>query len=372
MKKVVCAHLYNDFSGSPLVLSTVINGFIERGVKVDLVTSKNTEGFLSNLEVGYVDNNYQFAENKLIRIFKFFYTQLICFIKMFQYRNEAIIVYVNTLLPFGVAIAGKLMGKKVIFHIHETSVKPPFLKSFLKWVCAKTASEIIYVSKFLQQQEPIGEISSKVVYNALSNDFVQKAEKYQSSIQEKESFIVLMLCSLKAYKGVNEFVKLADQLPHLDFHLVLNAVQADIDQYFSEFQLPNNLTIFPKQSNVHPFYAKASLVLNLSHPEQWVETFGMTLLEGMQYGLPAISPPVGGCTEFVESGVNGYQIDQRNLSQIVGKINALYFDKNLYDKMVRAAKIKATSFRVNQMCDAITIVVLGEEFISEKTHILTS
>ena len=54
MKKVVCAHLYNDFSGSPLVLSTVIDGFIKRGIKVDLVTSENTKGFLSNLEVGYV------------------------------------------------------------------------------------------------------------------------------------------------------------------------------------------------------------------------------------------------------------------------------------------------------------------------------
>ncbi len=358
MKKVVCAHLYNDFSGSPLVLSTVINGFMKRGVEVELVTSQNTDGFLSNLNVKYVNNNYQFAENKLIRIFKFFYTQLVCFLKMFRYRKEEVVVYVNTLLPFGVAIAGKLMGKKVIFHIHETSVKPPFLKSFLKWVCAKTASEIIYVSNFLQQQEPIGEISSKVVYNALSNDFVQKAEKYQSSIQEKESFIVLMLCSLKAYKGVNEFVKLADQLSHLDFHLVLNAVQADIDQYFSEFQLPNNLTIFPKHSNVHPFYAKASLVLNLSHPEQWVETFGMTLLEGMQYGLPAISPPVGGCTEFVESGVNGYQIDQRYLGQLIACINRLYTDPRLYNNMSSNAVLKAATFSVEAMCENIVAIVM--------------
>ena len=81
MKKVVCAHLFNDFSGSPLILSTVIKGFVERGINVDLVTSEKTHGFLSNLEVEYVDSNYQFAENKLIRIFKFFFAQLVCFVQ---------------------------------------------------------------------------------------------------------------------------------------------------------------------------------------------------------------------------------------------------------------------------------------------------
>ncbi len=359
MKKVVCAHLYNDFSGSPLVLSTVIKGFVERGIEVDLVTSKKTEGFLSNLQVGYVDNNYQFAENKLIRIFKFFYTQMVCFFKLLRYRNEEVVIYVNTLLPFGVAIAGKLMRKKVVFHIHETSVKPPFLKSFLKWVCANTASEIIYVSKFLQKQEPISNIPSTVVYNALSTEFVNKSK--QSLVSEKDSFIVLMLCSLKGYKGVNEFVELANQIPPIDFHLVLNAEQVDVDVFFMETQLPTNLTLFPKQSNVHPFYEKASLVINLSHPDQWVETFGMTLLEGMQYGLPAIAPPVGGCVEFVHSDVNGFQIDQRNTNELVEQINILYSDDKLYKRLSQQAALKAKEFRVENMCGKIVSVVFQSE-----------
>ena len=357
MKKVVCTHLFNDFSGSPLVLSTVINGFLQKGIAVDLLTSQKTHGFLSNLNVRYVDNNYLFIENKLIRIFKFFFTQLVCFFKMFQYRNEEVVVYVNTLLPFGVAIAGKLMSKKVVFHIHETSVKPPFLKSFLKWVCAKTATEIIYVSKFLQQKEPIGTVPSSVVYNALSSDFVDKSIKTQQALtQEKENFKVLMLCSLKAYKGVGEFVKLANRLPHISFELVLNAEKLDINQYFHGTTLPKNLMVYPKQSNVHPFYAKASVVINLSHPEQWIETFGMTLLEGMQYGLPAIGPPVGGCTEFVEPNINGYQIDQRNLPLLTEKINELYTNQELYRSMSTNALKKAATFSVDQMCDRIAMI----------------
>ena len=349
MKKIVCTHLYNDFSGSPLILSTVIKGFLKKGYEVDVLTSLAEEGFLSNLEVNYVANNYTFAENKLIRIVFFFYTQFLCFCKMLRYRNEDVVVYVNTLLPFGVALAGKLMGKKVVYHVHETSVKPAILKRLLIWFCAKTATEIIYVSDFLRKQEPIGTVPSTVIYNALSKDFIESAKRYKKENTESSEFTILMLCSLKEYKGVWEFVKISEALTNLSFELVLNAEQENINSFFDGYSLPKNLMLFPKQNNVHPFYQRANIVVNLSHPEQWVETFGMTLLEGMEYGIPAISPPVGGCTEFVVDGVNGYQLDQREIDQIVVRIKELHSNQELYSKLSQNAKEMANRFSVARM-----------------------
>ena len=358
VSKVVCTHLYNDFSGSPLVLSTVIKGFIEKGVEVELLTSNKEEGFLSNLPIRYIGNKYTFAENKLIRIIFFFFTQFLSFCKMWQFRNQNVIVYVNTLLPFGVAIAGKMMNKKVVYHVHETSVKPAILKNFLKWVAAKTASEVIYVSNFLKNEEPIGDVPSTVIYNALSKGFVKSAKKYKKDVKSKSSFTVLMLCSLKDYKGVMEFVNIAAELPNCSFELVLNADMKSINEYFKSTILSNNLTLFPKQNNVHPFYQRADVVLNLSHPEQWVETFGMTLLEGMEYGIPAISPQVGGCTEFVQNGVNGFQIDQRETLAIAKQIKQLWLDKKLYTKLSKNAKKMAQGFSVAYMGDSIFRVVI--------------
>jgi len=40
MKKFVCFHLYNDFSGSPKVLRQVVRGMLEEGHEVVLVTSR--------------------------------------------------------------------------------------------------------------------------------------------------------------------------------------------------------------------------------------------------------------------------------------------------------------------------------------------
>lgn len=50
MKRLVCFHLFNDFSGSPKVLRMVLGGLLERGEwSVEIVTSKG-EGALSDLE----------------------------------------------------------------------------------------------------------------------------------------------------------------------------------------------------------------------------------------------------------------------------------------------------------------------------------
>ncbi len=337
MKKIICAHLYNDFSGSPLVLSTIVKSFKSNGFPVEIITSTEAPGFLSDLEVKIKPNNYKFANNRYLRLVLFLVCQVRMFFQTLQYRKEDVVIYVNTLLPFGVAIAGKLMGKKVIYHFHETSLNPLLLKKFLKWVAAKTANEVVYVSEFLKKQEGIPAVSAKVIYNCLSDDFVKKAKSEILLPTETAPFQVLMLCSLKKYKGVIEFVNLAKKIPNLVFDLVLNATLEEVDSFFKKYNLPENLNLYPKQNNVHPFFKNANLVLNLSHPEDWMETFGMTLIEAMQYGLPVIAPPVGGPTELVISGFNGYLIDQRNEKELISKIKKIANDQSFYQQISRNA-----------------------------------
>ena len=333
MKKIICAHLYNDFSGSPLVLSTSIKSFKANGFQVEIITSTEAPGFLSDLGATIKSNKYTFVNNRYLRLVLFLVCQVRMFFQTLQYRKEEVVIYVNTLLPFGVAIAGKLMGKKVIYHFHETSLNPLLLKKFLKWVAAKTAHEVVYVSEFLKTQEGLPSIPAKVIYNCLSDEFVKEAKSETPLSTKITPFRVLMLCSLKKYKGVMEFVNLAKKIPNLAFDLVLNATTEEIDLFFKNVNLPKNLTIYPKQSNVHSFYKNSNLVLNLSHPEEWIETFGMTLIEAMQYGLPVIAPPVGGPKELVISGFNGYLIDQREEKELILKIKKIASDKKFYQKL---------------------------------------
>ncbi len=350
--------MLNDYSGSPLVLSSAIRRFVEEGLEVTLITSVG-KGFLSNIEgVKYQLLNYHFFENKAKRALALLRSQVLVFSKILMNANSNTVVYVNTLLPFGAALAGRLRGKKVIYHLHETTVNPPFLKFFLKKIAQYCASEAIYVSQFLLEQEPLTGVPSRVVYNCLPQDFVEKAEAHLAANPPKSGpFTVLMLCSLKAYKGVGEFVRLAERLPDLRFVLVLNASLDSIQRHFEGGSLPENLFVFPSQNSVHSFYQEAHLVLNLSHPEQWVETFGMTLLEAMSYGLPVIAPTVGGPVELVKDGFNGYRVDQRDLPLLSERVGQILGMSEAYEQLSTNARNFAKQFSEQRFGGELVSVV---------------
>ena len=146
---------------------------------------------------------------------------------------------------------------------------------------------------------------------------------YPPLIEGDGEFNVLMICSLKAYKGINEFIEIAALClgtSKIQFTLLLNAKQQDIDDFFKAEKLPDNITLVPQQKNVFPYYTQASLLLNLSRPDEWVETFGLTIIEAMAFAIPVIVPPVGGPIEIVTDGQEGYLISCYETDKIAEKI----------------------------------------------------
>ena len=352
-KKIVCVHLLNDYSGSPLILSMVIKGLIQSGYKVDLITSEGKDGFLSNLDVNYRYFKYRFHQNKWIRLLRFFKSQAVVFFMILKYRRTNAQLYINTLLPFGAALAGKLTGKDITYHLHESYIQPKTLKTFLKRIASTCANSAIYVSNYLMQAEQLHGVNNTVIYNALPNEFAERAN-HDFYLQQKKEFVVLMISSLKGYKGINEFVKLAAKMQELKFELVLNANKEEINDYFRNTILPSNLILHPVQKDVHPFYQRASLVVNLSNPGQCIETFGMTLLEGMCYGLPVIGPPVGGPVEVVKDGINGFNIDSRNIEMVAETIERINSNKNLQLALSKGALKTSADFDEKKMNQRIS------------------
>lgn len=347
MKKIYAFHLLNDFSGSPKVLSQLLKGWVANGYEVHLHTATNREGFLSEIQgVHYHDNRYYFHQNIILRLIALMWSQLRLITSMFRKVTKDDIIYINTVLPFGAGILGKLKACKVVYHIHETSVTPLIFKNFLFGIARWSAHETIYVSDFLAQQE--SKTKNKIIlYNAIGDDFLAKARKFKTENATHSN--VLMICSLKRYKGVDEFVKLAGACREYEFRLVVNASQVEIDSFFSAADLPKNLEIFPTQKNVHPFYAWADIVLNLSRPDQWVETFGLTAIEAEAYGLPIIVPPVGGISELIEDGIHGYKVDSREHVELTKKLKEVLSDKVRYDEMSSQALINIERFSETEL-----------------------
>lgn len=348
VKKLIAVHLLNDFSGSPKVLSQVISAVADNNFKVVLFVGNSSQGFLSKTAAETFTYAYNRSNIKFFTLFSFLISQVHLVYKLLKYRDEDVVIYVNTLLPFASALIGKLFGKKVIYHIHETSLSPKLLKRFLRWIVNKTASKIIFVSNSLKERELFKDKRQIVVYNALPKSFFNLAFKHSYSRLDKTgSFNIYMISSLKAYKGINEFVEIAQKCLRnkaLKFILILNANQIDIDKYFKNIRLAKNIKILATQKDLHQHYKNAGLVLNLSRINQCVETFGLTIIEAMAYGIPVIVPPVGGPAEIVENDVEGYLISSYNTEQIANKIEALYQDNYLCMQLSQNCKLKSKRF----------------------------
>jgi len=107
-------------------------------------------------------------------------------------------------------------------------------------------------------------------------------------------------------------------------------------------------------------YIWSDLVVNFSLPGQWVETFGLTLLEGMQFGRPVIAPLTGGHTDFVKDGINGFLIDASDIQGLKKALNNLQLNNKLYFSLAKEAKKTAALFEFDQFC--IKIHHLYREF----------
>ncbi|OOV25449.1 hypothetical protein BXU11_15225 [Flavobacterium sp. LM5] len=351
--KIIAVHLSNDCSESSKILRQLVKGWTKNHISTELYVGSGEKGFLSNKTTTH-HYWYSSVKNPIFRLLFILASQCILFFKLLFNLKKSDILYINTVVPFGAALAGKIRGCKIMYHIHDTRLTPKIFKLFLFGVVKWAANEVVYVSNFLAEQEPL-KIKSNVIYNVLEKDFLNQCKGIKTS--QKESKIILMICSLKANKGVSEFLHLAHLNRNYTFKLVLDANQKEIDNYFKLEFLPENLVIYPTQTDTHPFYKEASIVLNLSDTRSSVETFGITILEAMAYGLPTIVPPVGGIVELVKEGENGFLIDSKNIPLLTKRLNELLQNQALYQKMSATAKEYSRFF-----CE--------EYFESESTRIL--
>lgn len=361
-KKLVCFHLFNDYSGSPKVLKMVLEGMLRKGYRIDLVSSKGgvLDELLSYENLHKHTYPYRFSNNPAMTMLRYCAVQLYTFLLAFRWLfQKDVVFYINTLLPVGPALAGRLMGKRVVYHYHENAfVKGAFYKT-LAFLMQKLAHEIICVSayqaSFLQRKKGV-----TVIPNALPKEFTDRLHPNPETAFERKT--VLMLSSLKEYKGTREFIELAEKLPQYKFVLVINDSEENINNYLAANKLHDltggvNLTIYPRQADVTSFYNTATIVIVLTNSRQAVETFGLTALEAMSAGVPVIVPTQGGIAEMVKDGNNGYKIDVQELDAVGKHICVLLDNKELYIRMANNALLFSAGFDSEKVVTKLTQII---------------
>tara|TARA_R110001599_G_scaffold99341_1_gene254707 strand:- start:6614 stop:7720 length:1107 start_codon:yes stop_codon:yes gene_type:complete len=332
-------HLFNDFSGSPRVLRDAIDSEVTDSNNTYVFTSKHM-GFLDNINAQRVNCFYARSNNRYMQLFYFLFSQLTLFVQLFSYlfvgfiRGRTSTVVINTMLPFGAGLASKIMKVKVIYYVHETYIKPELLKRLLRFFIEHCATRVIFVSKYLQSVEPFIKPFQGVIYNGLRNDFPVITEiDANLKFEGKQLFLA---GSLKLYKGIEQLLELGNLLPEFKIKAAMNCELEELSEFISGRNIPENIKFVARPTNIQEYFKRSFVVLNLSLPEECVETFGLSLIEGMAYGCPVVAPPVGGPVEFVNSE-NGILIDSRKTKEIAEFIRYLNSSFEIWNGMSQQA-----------------------------------
>jgi glycosyltransferase involved in cell wall biosynthesis len=150
------------------------------------------------------------------------------------------------------------------------------------------------------------------------------------------SIRLLFLARTEKEKGLFEtikaFIKLKKKYPQL--HLTIAGNGSSRDEAIKMIKDANMIDSvdfpgFVRNQEKKNLYVQSHIYLFPSYSE------GMpnSILEAMAFGLPIITTPVGGITDFFENEKHGFYIEIKNVDQIVEKVNGLIHDLILYMKI---------------------------------------
>lgn len=339
--KVLVFHPVNDYTGSTIALASYIKE--NPKIKYYIHTRQVCGGALDNIR------NVVFIEVRN-RKFKFFsaFSNTICYYLsilqvVMEYKQSVDFTLINTISPWFAAVCAKIYKQNIVYYVHETFVEKSIVNQFKQYIFENIKCHCIYVSKYAMNYYDNKKHSSEIKYNKLRPGYLENLP-----IIRRDNIIspsVLMISSLTLSKGIETFLCLSNVMPHVNFQLLLSARQEDILTFFNnhKFVVPNNLTIIPRVEDPRSTILKNDIVVNLSIPYLWIETFGLTLIEAMALGKPVIAPNVGGPCEIVTNGEDGYLVDVMNVEEITDTITKC-LDPDNYIRLSKNALIKSKRF----------------------------
>jgi len=206
------------------------------------------------------------------------------------------------------------------------------------------------ISKFQQKKIiSLGLPKNKVV---LKHNFV---DSYKIPCREKLNY--LYIGRLEESKGIIKLLKLWRGLD-LKFKLSIIGDGQLLSYLQSEFKM-KNVTFLGKCSRIEVGNHIASAKY-LIQPSLWYETFGLTIIEAMSYGVPVIGFKIGTRMDFIKEKYNGFFINDENFLEVM----STSYDYVEYEKMCSNSKIFAKNFNSDEslkMQEKIYVEVLREK-----------
>ncbi len=267
-----------------------------------------------------------------------FISQVIRLKRLIKKENPEI-VHCNASWQWKGVIAGKLAGKKVVWHLNDTKI-PFYIKIVFKFLQKFVDGFIVegrkvkeYYLRNFKIDKPIIEIQAPVDTGKFAPDIVKSDEKFA----DYKGIKILSVGNVNPYKGFEYFIDAANILNkkynNLWFFIAGNLFDSQkkyidyLKKKIKDYDLKNfiflggvdNIREALKASDIYV----CSSVAEASPQSVW---------EAMAMEKPIVSTNVGSVPDFVKDGQNGFIVEIRNSEKLAEKIAVLIENPDLQKK----------------------------------------
>lgn len=153
-------------------------------------------------------------------------------------------------------------------------------------------------------------------------------------VKEKKDYIYVG--RLEESKGIFELLKVWQEL---DEKFILTIIgSGDIEQELREKYSKQNI-IFKGKCSREETLTCISKSKYLIQPSIWYETFGLTIMEAMSFGVPVIGFDIGTRGDFIRDGINGLLSNRDDLKDVIEKSFDYEEYENLSKEAIKTARI---------------------------------
>lgn len=121
---------------------------------------------------------------------------------------------------------------------------------------------------------------------------------------------------LEESKGILELLKVWEKL---DEKYILTIIGGGYIEKELRIKYKKKNIVFKGKCSIKETLNAISLSKYLIQPSVWYETFGLTIIEAMSFGVPVIGFDIGTRGDFVEDSVNGFLSNKGNLHSVIEK-----------------------------------------------------
>jgi glycosyltransferase involved in cell wall biosynthesis len=243
------------------------------------------------------------------------------------------IIHAHSIMMAPMALAAKLLGATVVFHLHEKTGR---LGTMGRAIMSRADKVVFCAENCARHYSGIPVRSSETILNAIS------IPEQQGLPLEKRRRRIVMLGSINRNKGqdilVRAFATLRPGGAELWLYgttgLSARAYVRDL-QRFVEKEGGQDSVFFPGPTSDAPAVLNEAYLLVHSSLN---ECLSISILEAMAHGVPVIANDIPGMREIIVDGVNGYLVPPGDAAALAGKIRSLLDDGEMWRSFAHAGK----------------------------------